>query len=97
MVDKGPSGPFFFCLLISWALEFSDEDPGLLIIFFLIQGANAQDCIKEFDKLITQYTLDPKKDDIALYQQGGQSLINKSFNERKSCIKSFLNCLMLAK
>lgn len=53
----------------------------LIFIFFSL-SVNAQDCIKEFDGLISKYTLDPKKDDITLYQKEGQSLINQSFNER---------------
>lgn len=38
--------------------------------------------MKDFDKLIMKYTLDPKKSDIENFQKNGQALLNQSFKER---------------
>lgn len=53
----------------------------LIFIFFSL-SVKALDCTKKFKELSAKYTLDPNKDVIDFYQHEGQSLINKSFNER---------------
>ena len=42
----------------------------------------AESCLKELDKVLVEYTLDPHKSDIKNFQRNGQSLLNHSFNER---------------
>ena len=54
----------------------------LFLLIFLYYSVNAQDCINEFDELITIYEMNPKKEDIIQYQKEGQILINNSFDER---------------
>ena len=53
-----------------------------LILIFLSFSVNAQDCMQEFDELITKYDLKPNKEEINKYLKEGQSLINDSFAER---------------